>query len=40
MMAQIITQPISEDHSTADTMPLGTEMAAFLVSSDVWAEAS
>ena len=40
MIAQIITQPTSEDHRTAETMPLGTDMAAFFVSSEVWAEAS
>ena len=39
-MAQIMIQPTIEDHSTAETMPLGTDIAAFLVSSEVWAEAS
>ena len=28
VIAQIITQPISDDHSTAETMPRGTEWAA------------
>ena len=40
MMAEIITQPTSDDHSTAETMPLGTELAASWVSSEVCAEAS
>ncbi|OIQ73744.1 hypothetical protein GALL_446180 [mine drainage metagenome] len=39
-MAQTMTQPISEDHSTDETMARGTECAAFTVSSEVWAEAS
>ena len=39
-MAQIMIQPMKEDQNTAVTMPLGTEVAAFLVSSEVWAEAS
>ena len=40
VMAQIMTQPTSEDQTTAETMPCGTEWAAFLVSSEVCAEAS
>ena len=40
VIAQIITQPTSDDHRTAETMPLGTTTAAFFVSSAVWAEAS
>ncbi len=40
VMAQIMIQPTSDDQSTAETMPFGTDMAAFLVSSDVCAEAS
>ena len=40
VMAQIMTQPISDDQITALMMPLGTEVAAFLVSSEVCAEAS
>ena len=40
MMAQSMTQPISDDHSTDDTMPRGTECAALSVSSEVCAEAS
>ena len=35
-----IMLPTSDDQITAETMPLGTAVAAFLVSSDVWAEAS
>ncbi len=40
MMAETMTQPISEDQTTEVTMPRGTEVAAPLVSSDVCAEAS
>jgi len=40
MMAMTITQPASEEMITALTMPLGTDIAAFLVSSEVCAEAS
>ena len=40
VIAQIMIQPTSEDQITAETMPRGTEVAAFLVSSDVCADAS
>src|SRR3990167_4181675 len=40
VMAQIMIQPTSDDQNTAETMPAGTEVAADLVSSEVWAEAS
>ena len=40
VIEQIMIQPISDDQNTAFTMPFGTEVAADLVSSDVWAEAS
>jgi hypothetical protein len=40
MMAETMTQPTRDDHITEDMIALGTEWAAFLVSSDVWAEAS
>ena len=39
-MAQIMIQPINDDHNTALMMPSGTDCAAFLVSSEVCAEAS
>ena len=40
VIAQIMSQPISDDQSTAETMERGTEWAARTVSSEVWAEAS
>ena len=40
VIEQIMIQPTSADQNTACTMPFGTEWAAFLVSSEVWADAS
>nr|WP_281177574.1 hypothetical protein [Rubellimicrobium mesophilum] len=38
--AQSMIQPAKPDHQTDETMPRGTEWAARIVSSEVWAEAS